>query len=132
MNAEFSTEIFIGFDETDMGGIVFYGNYYRIAHRVIEEFIQFKGLKWQQWFASKEWLVPLRHSEADYLSPLFPGEKYSARVQVLRLGDSSVTFQVEIGPKGKPNSQVRSTHVFVEPKTKKKISIPDVIRKALQ
>lgn len=132
MQTPFSTQIFVGFDSTDMGGIVFFGNYYYLAHRVLEQFIISRGITWEQWFGNPtQWLVPLRHSEADYLRPIYPGRNYQARAKVIKLGDSSVTFEVELGDPSSPCAQVRTTHVFISPATKKKIPIPSIIRSAL-
>lgn len=132
MDKKFETQFFAGFDDTDLGGVVFFGNYYRIAHKGLEQFILNKGLTWNQWFQSSEFLVPLVHSEADYKKPLFAGSTYNLKIQIDKLSESSVTFGYEIlSDSGEELALLKTVHVFVDKNTFQKIAIPAEIRSAL-
>src|SRR4051812_38085840 len=86
---------FIPFDEADREDIVFFGNYFRLAHRALEQYLVQHGIAWKEWFANKEFGVPLRHVECDYLKPLKPGEEFFVSINVAEIGESSVHFAYE-------------------------------------
>jgi acyl-CoA thioester hydrolase/1,4-dihydroxy-2-naphthoyl-CoA hydrolase len=128
----YQQNITIYFDECDPGGIVFFGNYYRLAHRVFEDFIRSLEIPWEHWFKNPDWVVPLRKSQAEYLRPLFAGHTYVVEVKVQRVGESSASFEFSIfDEEGGLCSRVETTHVFADPKKKAKIKIPADIRKKL-
>lgn len=123
----------VSFDEADGEGIVFFGNYFRLAHRALEAWVVTKGILWEDWFKNPEFGVPLRHVEADYLKPLRPGQSFDAVIKVEELGESSVHFSYEFTDiTGAPIARLKTSHVFVSRTEMKKIKIPDLIRKQLQ
>ncbi len=122
----------IAFDEADGEGIVFFGNYFRLAHRALEQFIPRLGISWKEWFANSEWGVPLRHVEADYLQPMRPGDEVEVQINVQEIGDSSVVFTYEFrDANGQPAARLKTAHVFANRQTFKKQNIPDNIRARL-
>jgi len=119
----------LAFDEADGEGIVFFGNYFRLAHRALEFHLPQIGIPWVTWFRHPEYGVPLRHVEADYMAPLRPGDTLNIEVGVTKLGDSSVEFIHRFThADGKPAATVRTVHVFVSRKTFYKVQIPEDIR----
>lgn len=122
----------VPFDEADSEGIVFFGNYFRLAHRALEQFIPRLGISWSQWFANKEWGVPLRHVEADYLKPLRPSDTFEVLIQVRELGESSVVFTYEfLDGDGNAYARLKTAHVFVDRQTLNKTAIPVGVRERL-
>lgn len=66
----FHTEIQIRFREADPAGILFFGHVFALAHDCFEGFIEETGFGWKNWFNVRgEYLVPIRHTEANYLRP---------------------------------------------------------------
>lgn len=124
----------VPFDETDGEGIVFFGNYFRLAHRALEQYLPLIGIPWAEWFKNPEFGVPLRHVEADYMKPLRAGDAYQVKIKVLEIGESSVHFEYEFtDPQGASLSRVKTSHVFVTRNgPMKKLSIPDSVRERLQ
>lgn len=88
----------------------------------------------QKFFMDPDIIYPLRHMEADYFGPLFPLHDYQARVQVLKISDSSFTlqFDIEEPTNQKVMCQVRSTHVCCLKEGMRKNSIPDDLRQSLE
>jgi 1,4-dihydroxy-2-naphthoyl-CoA hydrolase len=126
-------EFTVPFDETDREGIVFFGNYFRLAHRALEAYLPTIGIAWAEWFDHPEWGVPLRHAEADYLKPLRAGDRFVARLEVAELGESSVSFEYEfLSPEGMSLARLKTAHVFLSRATKKKMAIPAEIRDRLK
>lgn len=123
----------VPFDEADGEGIVFFGNYFRLAHRALEQFLPLAGIPWNEWFKSPDFGVPLRHVEADYLKPLRPGETFAVKVFVLEMGDSSVRFGYEfLDASGGVTARLKTSHVFVSRPDMKKLSLPQSLRDRLR
>lgn len=123
----------VPFDEADGEGIVFFGNYFRLAHRALEQFLPSIGIPWAEWFKNPDWGVPLRHVEADYLRPLRPGDQFEAKIVVSELGESSVHFGYEfLDLAGKPLARLTTSHVFVTRQGMKKTPVPSNVRARLE
>jgi YbgC/YbaW family acyl-CoA thioester hydrolase len=123
----------VNFDEADGEGIVFFGNYFRLAHRALEQYLAQIGFTWEEWFKNKEFGVPLRHVEADYLRPLRPGDTFLSVIKVAEIGESSVSFDYEFqDPAGKSLAKLKTAHVFTSRANFRKISIPENIRSRLK
>lgn len=120
----------VPFDEADGEGIVFFGNYFRLAHRALEQWLPQVGISWKEWFDNSEWGVPLRHVEADYLKPLRPGDEYEVRIAVAEFGESSVHFAYEMLVGGAVAARLKTSHVFVSRPEMKKRPLPaDIVER---
>ncbi len=122
----------IAFDECDSQGVVFFAAYFRLAHRVLEEFLPEVGIAWSDWFASPAYAVPIRKAQAEYFQPLNVGDSYTVGVQVGPLRESSVQIYFDfLDEDGNLCARVETIHVFVDKKKKRKTKIPNPIRVAL-
>jgi YbgC/YbaW family acyl-CoA thioester hydrolase len=122
----------VPFDEADGEGIVFFGNYFRLAHRALEQWLPQMGISWESWFANSDFGVPLRHVEADYLGPLRPGQEFFVSVRVEKLGESSVVFGYLFeNAEGKALARLQTVHIFISRADGKKASVPEKIRSRL-
>lgn len=132
MTEGFSKNFLVHFDDCDPGGILFFGNYFKVAHRLFEEFVIHKGISWQEWFGCKTLLVPLKTAQAEYISPLWAGNNYNGSVKITKLGETSITVEVTLSDlQGQPCSKIQTVHVFVDATTQKKTLIPEAIRTRL-
>ncbi len=123
----------VPFDEADGEGIVFFGNYFRLAHRALEQFLPQIGIPWDEWFKNPEFGVPLRHVEADYLKPLKPGMSFQVQIVVGEIGESSVHFEYEFQDmNSQALARLKTSHVFATRKDMKKMRIPDSLRTRLE
>jgi len=127
-----SLKFTVPFDEADGEGIVFFGNYFRLAHRAFEQFLPQVGISWREWFDHEKWGVPLRHVEADYLKPLKPGDEYEVRISVADFGESSVHFNYEFISGGATMAKLKTSHVFVSRPDMKKLNVPEEFVKRLK
>ncbi len=129
----FKTTIFAHFDRCDPAGILFYGNYAILGHQVLEQYIPALGISWSEWFENKNFGVPIRKLDVDYLRSIFAGRQYVALAQVGTVKNSSVEFVVEFAePGGEICARINSIHVFVDLTTAKKMMIPPLIKELLQ
>jgi 1,4-dihydroxy-2-naphthoyl-CoA hydrolase len=123
----------VPFDETDCEGLVFFGNYFRLAHRTLEAWLPTKGIPWEEWFKNPTYGCPLRHAEAEFLRPLFAGDDYTVDVKVREIGESSIHFDMKFETlAGELVATVSTSHVFIDRKMKKKSAVPDSIRQRLK
>ncbi len=129
----FETKIKIRFRDGDPAGILFFGNVLGLSHDIFEEFLSQLEIPWKLWFQAPDWACPIRHSEVDYQSPFFPGEVINVQAKVAQLRENSFTMHYEFKSlHGKTCALVKIVHVFVNPKSMGKISIPPLFRKKLE
>jgi YbgC/YbaW family acyl-CoA thioester hydrolase len=125
-------KITIRFADADPAGVVFYPRLIERAHDAVENMIRHSAIGHAAWFGSKEIAVPLRHAEAGFFRPMRPGESYTARAAVEKIGETSVAFAVEFtGADGATAAQVRTVHVAVDRATGRPVALPQAWRRAL-
>lgn len=131
MAKTFKTQFALRFHEADPAGIMFFGNIFPLAHNAFEEFIQEAGFAWQEWFSASEYIIPIRHAEADYLKPLVAGHEYTISVQVKAFGRSSFTMHYSFIQGSEVHAHVQMVHVVLGAKDKTPQPIPEKIRDRL-
>jgi YbgC/YbaW family acyl-CoA thioester hydrolase len=125
-------KIVIRFADADPAGVVFYPRLIERAHDAVENMIRHSALGHAAWFDSARIAVPLRHAEAGFFRPMRPGESFTARAAVEKIGESSVAFDVEFtGADGASAAQVRTVHVAVDKATGHPMALPEAWRRAL-
>jgi acyl-CoA thioesterase FadM len=132
----FRRPVTVRFDDADARGVLFYGRLQAIAHHVWEEFVTSEIVdRWEDWFESREFVAPIKHAEATYHHPLRPGREYFAELTIGKVGESSLEVVTKFfdvsGPGPVLCAETRVVKVMADPRTWKKIAIPDGIRKRL-
>jgi acyl-CoA thioester hydrolase/1,4-dihydroxy-2-naphthoyl-CoA hydrolase len=128
----FQTTVKIHFRDADPAGILFFGQVYGLAHDVFEEFLVANGIPWEEWFKGTQWACPIRHSEADYQAPFYPGQAHPVEVKVLKIGQSSFTMHYTFkNQAGKVCAQVQLVHTFVNLSTFQKMNVPEKYQRIL-
>ena len=148
----FTRPLTVRFDEADARGILFYGRLQELAHRVYEDFLVAEVVaRWEDWFLSPEFIVPIRHAEATFHRPMRPGREYVAELSLVRIGESSFDVRVrfwdatevelpaapEAGGREPASNRVlcaetRVSHVFANVERFRKIPIPSAVRARLE
>ncbi|KYG63280.1 thioesterase [Bdellovibrio bacteriovorus] len=132
MNKIFHTKKTLTFRESDPAGIMFFGNIFGFAHDAFEEFIQAAGYTYQGWFGQRDLIIPIRHTESDFLSPFFPGQTYDIAVTVASFGETSFKMKYVFTQSGKTNAVVHMVHSVVDGKTKQKAALPAEMKSRLE
>jgi acyl-CoA thioesterase FadM len=141
----------VRFDEADARGILFYGRLQELAHRVFEDFVVSEVVpRWEDWFLSPEFIVPIKHAEATFYRPMRPGHEYRAELELVRIGESSFDVRVRFwdaatveraatGPTERADTtgpvlcaETRVSHVFADATRFRKIPIPSALRSRLE
>lgn len=119
------------FREADPAQIMYFANIFSLAHDAFEEFIVAAGYRYEEWFSKNDHLIPIRHAEADYKSPFFPGQTYDITVQVASFGATSFKMKYTFEQKSRHHATVYMVHAVLDPKTKQKMSLPPVMLQRL-
>ena len=125
-------KIKIPFHLCDPAQILFFGSFYEIYHQYLEDHIVDFGIEWKDWFKGEAG-APIRGLKTSYNQPLHFGNSYEAKLQVIKIGDSTVTFRFEVFGEDSSAPRVVSeiTHCFVGKNTRGKASVPTLIKQAL-
>lgn len=129
----FDYEILIPFHFVDAVGIVFFGHAMTLAHQAFEHFI-IEGIQipWSAWFQNTDWIVPIKHCEADYFFPIKAGESCRISLKVFDIGSSSFTMVYSFYQNDHICCMAKTVHVFCHKTTKQKLVIPQTIMEKLQ
>lgn len=120
----FSIRYKINFSETDPGGILFFAEFFKIAHVAYERFFESLGLE-RNYFLDDEYILPIVHSEADYLSPVKFGDELECEVTVGNIGSTSFELNYKLVNSGNTAALIKTKHVTVYKKEFKKSKIPN-------
>lgn len=124
----FSYERTIHFPDTDAAGVVFFPNYLSMCHEAYEEALAAAGISVRAFFAERDGVVlPVSRSEADYLRPLFTGDKLRITVTPTRLTEHSFALAFELVRLGRPDklaARVRTEHVCIRTDTRERTALP--------
>lgn len=132
MTRVFQTSKTLKFRECDPVGIMFFGNIFGIAHDAFEEFILAAGYTYNEWFKQKDHIIPIRHTEADFLNPFRAGETYDIQVTVASFGETSFKMKYHFSQNGKPHAVVHMVHAVLEYPSFKKSALPSVMKERLE
>ncbi len=120
------------FGDCDPAGVIFYPRAFELAHAAVENFIRRSRIGWEAWFASPAHAAPIRHAEADFFSPVRPGDTIKLRVGVEQVGETSATFGVDfLDATGRVAVKVRTVHVLVDKATGCPAPLTAEVRQAL-
>ncbi|NOY86207.1 MAG: YbgC/FadM family acyl-CoA thioesterase [Deltaproteobacteria bacterium] len=81
----------ICYEDTDSGGVVYYGNYLRYFERGRTEYLRLRGYSVKQ-FDDQGCLFPVVRAEINYRSPGFYDDLIRIETDMVRVGKTSVTF----------------------------------------
>ncbi len=122
----------INFYDCDPAGILFFGRIFELCHSAYEDLIRSFNLGSDYW-NNEEYVVPIIHSEGDYMLPLRPGDEVTVEIIVSKLKESSFELSYACrNPKGEITNQVKTVHIFVDKKKWKKTAIIDEVRSGLK
>lgn len=91
MNRISTTEYRACYEDTDSGGVIYYGNYLRYFERGRTEHLRQLGFTVRE-FEEQGFLFPVVRAEIDYRSPGFYDDMLRIETGVVQVGKTSVTF----------------------------------------
>lgn len=120
----------IHFPDTDAAGVVFFANYLAIAHEAYEEALAAVGINLRTFFADTGSVTPIVKSEADYLRPLYCGDKLSITVAPAALTEHSYEIRYELfrlGPAAKLAARIRTEHICISSANRERLTLPPAL-----
>ncbi len=118
----------VRFQDVDAAGTIFFPRVLEYMSDAYGELLERAGLDVPSILSEKRWAAPLAHAEADFVEPLFFGDRVVVEVALARAGRSSVTFGHRIrGADERLRCYGVTTHVFVDGTTFRPIPVPDAL-----
>ena len=118
--------------DTDAAGILFYSNYFRLAHEAYEEFLDNIDFGLPYILSDAEILLLIAHAEADYKSSLRLGDDYTIAIRVEKIGRTSFDLRYRfLDDTGELAASLKTVHVSVSKETEKPVELPDALKKGL-
>lgn len=112
----------------DPAGVIFFGHVFTLAHQAYEQFVIHKfDISWGDWFSNSEWILPLKHTEASYQTPLIAGKICLIDVKIEEVRTSSFSLICHFYQENILCCIVKTLHIFCDKNTRKKINIPSAI-----
>lgn len=124
----------IAFAETDMAGIVHFSNFFRMMEDVEHAFFRSLGLSVSMQHDDKHIGWPRVSAKCDYSGPVRFEDELELRLRIVRVGEKSLTYEVEFLDHDKPVALGTVTIVCCEllpGGNVKSIRIPPFIREKL-
>ncbi len=129
----FKYETTVKLYDTDAAGIVFFGNYFRIAHDAYQTYLEKNGISFAQALRERKILIPIVHAEADYLQPAVVGDRLTIQMTCSKISEHSFVLRYLVkGPDGADLATVSTVHVMIELAGNQKIELPAPLKQALE
>jgi len=126
----FSYSRTIHFPDTDAAGVVFFANYLAIAHEAYEEALAAAGINLRTFFAETGSVTPIAKSEAEYLRPLYCGDKLRVTVKPTALTPHSYEIRYELfrlGTAEKLVGRIRTEHICISSANRERLALPTAL-----
>jgi 1,4-dihydroxy-2-naphthoyl-CoA hydrolase len=118
----------VNFYDADGAGVLFFGNIFRIIHSAYEDFI-IKGNFTRNYFSDSKYAIPIIHTGADYIKPIFPNSNITIKLFLQEVKTSSFILLYEIyNEKEELLARCTTVHVFVEKIKWNKTDIPPEVK----
>jgi len=128
----FETTQKIGFQHCDPAGIVFYPRYFEMFNMIIEEWFERRvGLSFYDIHMVRGEVVPTVHVEVDFKAPSRLGETLTLVLKLVKLGTSSITFNIDATNGGTARVHAELVLVYAKSALEKSVGWPDDLRTAL-
>jgi 1,4-dihydroxy-2-naphthoyl-CoA hydrolase len=144
----FKYEYRIQFRDTDAAGVVYFANVLTLCHLAYENSLIQIGMDLKSFVTNPELAVPITHTEADFIRPMFCGDRVTIELVPLQLSKDSFEIQYQILPPNldreilkrsefadahKPRlyAKALTRHISINPTTRKRQDLPDILRQWL-
>jgi 1,4-dihydroxy-2-naphthoyl-CoA hydrolase len=134
----FYYEYTVQFRDTDAAGVVYFANIISICHVAYEASLIESGIDLKSFVSNSEFAVPITHVSADFLRPLFCGDRVV--IELTPQAIDSCKFEIKyqlISTDLEASSQqliaatATTKHVVIAPQTRKRKDLPASISRWL-
>ena len=118
--------------DTDAAGVIYFANFYRMAHSTYEAFMESIGYSIRYFLDSAEVVPLIVHSEADYKKPVKTGDKLTVELRIEKVGSSSYVLKYNIfNDKDEIAAALKTVHVSVDKEKRTKVPLPEKFKETL-
>ncbi len=131
----FQTTLPVRFGQVDYAGIMYYPRFFDNFHTVFEDFFGARlGVPYMSILKDRRIGFPMVHIETDFRKPFRFGEPMRLRLDVLKIGRSSITFRYRggVGDSEEVSVQALATVVTIDLDSFETLAIPPDIRAILE
>lgn len=119
--------------DVDAAGIVFFANYFILAHDLYESFLAGIGHSIAAAIEGREVLIPVVESHCRYRRPMRHGETITGHLTISGLRPTSYTVRTAfVGADDVTRAVLTVRHVCVDPATMKPVPLPESMQRALE
>jgi acyl-CoA thioester hydrolase len=127
----FRHTIRVRYGECDPQGVVFNANYLAYFDVILTEYWREAIGPYDEMVAAGTDMV-VAESRIRFLSPAAFDEELDFEARGVRLGNTGMTTRIDASVNGRPVVEGEIRHVFIDPQSKQKRTMPDDIRAALE
>jgi 4-hydroxybenzoyl-CoA thioesterase len=126
----FSMDVTVRFGDCDPAGIVFYPRYFEMFNNLVEEWCASGlGMSFRELVMTRGLGLPTVSIDTDFLATSTLGDKLTAQLAVLKIGNSSITIRIGlVGAGGEERVRAKLVVVLTDAKKACATRIPDAMR----
>ena len=129
----FEYQTTIQLHNTDAAGIMFFANYFKLAHDAYEAFLESIGFSIRDMLDKLDFLLVIVHAEADFKVPYCLGEEINIKIHLKKISNSSVVFRYDFfNSNQEKTGYAKTVHVSINKKTNQKQNLPESLRLSLE
>ena len=119
----------IRFSDTDAAGVVYFANVLSICHEAYESSLAASGIELPSFFSNPAEVIPIIHASVDFLRPMICGDAIVIRLTPQRLNENKfeIAYEIVAASSEQLLAKAMTRHVCIDPKTRKKLQLPDEI-----
>ncbi len=118
---------------TDAAGVLFFGNYFTLAHDAYEQYMNTIGFNFHTIITDEPFLILIVHADADFLKPIHAGDAVRISMQADNIGRTSFTLGYQLATlDGTVIARLHTIHVVIKKKNQRPVAIPEKLKKALE
>jgi 1,4-dihydroxy-2-naphthoyl-CoA hydrolase len=124
----FSYEYTVQFRDTDAAGVVYFASILSICHVAYEASLIHAGIDLKLFVTNSEFAVPITHVSADFLRPLFCGDRIT--IELTPKSIDNYKFEIEYQIRSASESKCATAitkHVVIDPHTRKRKNSPEIL-----
>ncbi|MEM9538150.1 MAG: thioesterase family protein [Cyanobacteria bacterium P01_E01_bin.42] len=116
--------------DTDAAGVVYFANIFRLCHQAYEESLARSGLELKALVSPSNLVMPIVHSSADFLRPLFCGDRIEIELTPQQLSETEFEIAYQICPLNTPQKTLAraiTRHVCIHAGSRRRSPLPQEI-----
>ncbi len=126
----FINRVPVRFPDVDYARVLYFPRFFDYCHRTFEDLFQSEGLPYAKLIQEQNLGFPTVHSEADFRAPLKFGDVARIELEVLTLGERSVTcrHRLFVEATGVLSAEVKIVSACIDIKAFRGTDIPEHLR----